>query len=198
MEPINVESVSINLSLYDDFLKVGERLGAKSSQDFCSDPDYLLDLVFSKPAEFSVGGYSCTPTDSLAFARTGMDGEHFSFLVLDNSIHTQSPIVLTSPMWSQNTNTVIAKDFRSFLCLLIRYGGFRLGDFASAPDKALKLYESPSQSEQVEDIPKRETQQLLSSIAAELDLRPYIYAPSEFASLQQRYMPLLAIPDDGL
>ena len=127
-----------------------------------------------------------------------MDGEHFSFLALNNSIHTRSPIVLTSPMWSQNINTVIAKDFRSFLRLLIRYGGFRLGDFASDPDKALKLYESASQSKQTEDTSDREKQKLLSSIAAELDLRPYVYAPSEFASLQQRYMPLLSIPDDGL
>ena len=101
-------------------------------------------------------------------------------------------------MWSQNANTAIARDFRSFLCLLIRYGGFRLGDFASDPDKALKLYESASQSEQTEDILEKETQQVLSAIAAGLDLQPYTYAPGEFADLQQRYMPLLTIPDDGL
>ncbi|WP_339255459.1 hypothetical protein [Paenibacillus sp. FSL P2-0136] len=65
------------------------------------------------------GGYRTSPIDSIMFARTGMDGIHFSFLTDFSSVTDLSlaPIVRVDPMDFGNCIKIVAKNIRDFFTL---------------------------------------------------------------------------------
>ena len=65
------------------------------------------------------GGYRTSPVDSIMFARTGMDGIHFSFLTDFGSVTDLSlaPIVRVDPMDFGNCVKIVAKNIRDFFTL---------------------------------------------------------------------------------
>jgi len=62
------------------------------------------------------GGYYCTPTNTTAFAWTGGDGVHFSFVHIENKVSEQSPIVMTVPLGTAE-NVIVGTDLIEFLRL---------------------------------------------------------------------------------
>ncbi|MEL6814926.1 MAG: hypothetical protein AAFP03_08945, partial [Cyanobacteria bacterium J06598_3] len=140
MQPVTLSDMTIDLPLYEQFLEIGQEIGKASNRDFCGEWD-SLDIIFSPLEELSDDRYFCTPLNSLSFARTGVDGEHFSFLVFDNVINAKSPVVVTAPMGREGSqNAIVAKNFKTFLRLWVRFGGFPLVDLAFDREHALTVY----------------------------------------------------------
>jgi hypothetical protein len=188
--------VKIDLLLFDALLALEPEISKLfPGEDF----NWLdaLGIRLKKLDSLANGGYYCTPTNTLKFASTGMDGEHFSFLVRDNAIDSESPIILTIPCNDDgDKNVVVAKDFRTFLCLGLRYGYFALGEFAYHPEEAIHFYTNAhwKPTEEYHSsiyVPNEQQQIVLTFIAKSLDLQPYTYTVDEFTSLQNRFMPLL-------
>ena len=61
--------------------------------------------------------YYCTPINVRAFASTGCDGVHYSFLELSSS--SELPVVMTVPAnyGNPNPNVIISENLHEFLCL---------------------------------------------------------------------------------
>ncbi len=138
----------------------------------------------------------------MRFASTGFDGEHFSFLICNDEINAESPIILTMPCnYGGLLNVVIAQNFRTFLCLGLRYGYFALGEFCYNPQEALQIYTN-AQWQPIQEhhrsiyVPTEQQQKILAFIAQALDLQPYVYTLDEFTTLQNRYMPRLIMSDE--
>lgn len=160
-----------------------------------------LGIMFAKPDELENGSYWCTPTNSLAFAWTGGDGVHFSFIVRNSRVDSNSPILLTAPANGGNANLILAPDFRTFLRLGLRRGYFALEQLTYNPTEALQVYGSPDwePSEQlhydVGYVPDAQQKKVIAFVAESLKLEPFSFAPEEFAALQDRFMPLLELPE---
>ena len=148
--------------------------------------------------------YWCTPTNTLTFACTGGDGVHFSFLVRDAKITAESPIVITRPMEYGEPNVIGGESLFDFLCLGYFRGYFALEAMPS--ESAFAAFESADWQPKAEwefalglgvDANKRK---LLDFLTTELGLSPWKDLKRKFADLQNRYMPLLEMPEeeDGL
>jgi hypothetical protein len=133
--------VKIDLLLFDALLALEPEISKLFPRENFNWLD-VLGIRLEELNSLANGGYYCTPTNTLKFASTGMDGEHFSFLVRDDAIDSESPIILTMPCNDGNRNVVIAKDFRTFLCLGLCHGFFALGEFAYHPEEAIHVYTS--------------------------------------------------------
>lgn len=154
--------------------------------------DGVSDLGLRFTDELAPGDYYCTPRNTVAFAWTGGDGEHFSLLAVDNVINENSPVILTAPSNSNDENRLIAVSFRDFLRLGIRNGFAGLREFAYRPDEALAAY-GVADWKPGEDwlAPDDHQQRTLNSIAELLELEPLSYTSEEFASLQEQLQTLL-------
>lgn len=145
------------------------------------------------------GGYWCTPTNSLAFARTGGNGVHFSFLVRDGKVTDDCPIVISKPMDLDAPNLIGGASLLDFLCLGCRRGFFALETLPS--DKCLKAYGSADwQPADNRDYlagygVNEHQRKLLDFLIAKLRLSPWKDLKRKFRRLQKQYMPLLEIPD---
>jgi hypothetical protein len=193
--------VKIDLPLFDALLALEPEI----SKLFPGKDFNWLDALGIRLEELNSlanGGYYCTPTNTLMFASTGMDGEHFSFIVRDDAIDSDSPIILTMPCNDDgNTNVVVAKDFRTFLCLGLRHGFFALGEFAYHPQEAIHVYTTVHWTPTEEHhfflyVPNEQQRTVLTFIANSLNLQPYTYTVDEFTDLQNRFMPLLHMSDE--
>ncbi len=161
-----------------------------------------LGTMFTSLDRLENGGYHSTPVNTLSFAWTGTDGEHFSFLVLNNGVDSESPVIFTTPVnYDGIENVVIAKNFNTFVRLWLRYGGYALGEFAYNIDQAIKVYTTAERQQKAklptafDYAPDEQTQAILDFVSTALDLQPYVYTAAEFLALQRRYMPQLQMPD---
>lgn len=80
------------------------------------------------------GGYRSSPADAIIFARTGMDGIHFSFLTEFGSVTDLSlaPIIRVDPMDFGNCVKIVAQNIRDFFALHFSdHEGLLLNDFES-------------------------------------------------------------------
>ncbi len=98
------------------------------------------------------GGYSCSPLDSIMFARTGMDGIHFSFLTDFGAITDLSlaPIICVSPMDFGQCVRMVAANISDFFALHFSgHDGFLLNYFDTKEQyvKYLKKQENAEYSE---------------------------------------------------
>lgn len=100
-----------------------------------------LGLMFRRPNEFEHGGYVCTPINSLSFGYTGGDGEHFSFLVQDGRIDSQSPIVLTTPCGDPPLNWIVGRNFHQFMQFGLARGFQALAKVG--PDSIRSVFNNP-------------------------------------------------------
>jgi hypothetical protein len=162
-------------------------------------------LILYSPPEH--GGYHCTPTNTIAFAGTGGEGVHFSFLVEDGRVTEKSPIVITVPMDFGHPNHIGGESLFDFLCLGYYRGFFSMETVSS--DRFFEAYSSGKWPlSDVEGRPphwdysvgygvNERNRQLLDFLIAELGLSPWKDLKRKFHRLQKRYMPLLKIPEDG-
>jgi len=152
-------------------------------------------ILYAQPQN---GGYYCTPTNTLAFAGTGGDGVHFSFLVEEGKVTEKSPIVITIPVG--DPNFIGGESLFDFLCLGYHRGYFGLGNCAS--DKFFDAYGS-GEWEPTEDWEyavgygvDEHKRKLLDFLIAELGLSPWSDLKQKFWRLQEVYMPLLQMPQE--
>jgi hypothetical protein len=155
-------------------------------------------ILYSRPKH---GGYWCTPTNTLAFAGTGGNGVHFSFLVEDGKVTQTSPIVITIPATFGHPNFIGGESLFDFLCLGYHRGYFALETIAS--DKFLQAYSSAKwQPKEEWDLAvgngvDEHQRQLLDFLIEKLGLSPWKDLKRRFHRLQKLYMPLLEIPAGG-
>lgn len=145
------------------------------------------------------GGYWCTPINSVAFAGTGGDGVHFSFLVQDGKVTEKSPIVMTVPEPSDTPNSIVGEDLFDFLCLGYHRGYFALATLPS--DTGFAAYQSAEWQPKenwhysvgygVDD----HSRKLLDFLIAGLGLSPWKDLKGKFLRLQELYMKLLNVRD---
>jgi hypothetical protein len=142
----------------------------------------------------------CTPRNTIAFGENGGDGFHFSFLVTDNRIDANSPVVGSAPDFSADlplANVILATNFENFLRLGLTRGYFGMYLFVHDPATAVAAYGSPdwqpSNSSHlaagldVDDRKKEITRQIMTR----LNMTPLTYSDSEFQAIQDEFKPLL-------
>jgi hypothetical protein len=135
--------------------------------------------------------YHCTPTNSVTFAHTGMDGEHFGFLAIGNSPVGAQPVVMTVPMAFRDDRIdsfVIAEDLEEFLRLGCRVGWWMLPDLLMrGPDDVLAHYQNTAM-----DSP--EGNAVLQALRGLLGLTPVPLDRERLAALDARYGPMIELP----
>jgi hypothetical protein len=200
---MDLTDITIELPLFETFLELEEEIRQQFPGEEFSEYNPLFGIRFDQPAKFRNGGYYCTPTNTVRFASTGQDGEHFSFLVLNNRVDSNSPVLFTSPCnYHADFNVVIAKDFQTFLSLGIRFGFFALSVFTYNPQEAMQVYatndwEPTAEHHFVSYVFQEDPEAVvLDFIADSLKLQPHIYTIEEFNALQECYMSLLQMSDE--
>jgi hypothetical protein len=200
---MDLTNITVDLPLFEAFLALEAEVRDRfPDQDF-SEYNPPFGIRFGQSKRFRNGGYYCTPTNTIEFASTGQDGEHFSFLVLNNTVNSSSPVVFTSPCnYHSDLNVILAENFHQFLCLGIRFGFFALGVFTYNPEEAMEVYAAenwqPTKEHHYTSYIFQEDPQavILDFIADALDLQPHIYSIAEFTNLQERYLPLLQMSSE--
>ncbi len=151
--------------------------------------------------------YWCDPVNCLTFATTGGEGVHFSFVVQDGKVTENSPVVITIPGTFEHPNFIGGESLFDFLCL-----GFHRGYFAMETLASERFFEAYASGKwplsEVKDrhpdwdrsegywVDERK-RKLLDFLIDELGLTPWKDLKTKFQRLQNRYMPLLEISDDG-
>lgn len=161
-------------------------------------------ILYSRPQH---GGYWCTPTNTLAFAGTGGEGVHFSFLVEDNKVTEKSPVVITIPPAFDQPNFIGGESLFDFLCL-----GYHRGYFALETVPSEKFFEAYATGKwpltEDKGLPpdwdwavgygvNEHQRKLLDFLIAELGLSPWKDLKRKFQRLQKLFMPMLEIPPGG-
>ncbi len=201
---IQANDIRIELPAFKQLLSLDKEIKQRFPKDYGSGLAEL-GLILEKPSDWKNGGHWCTPLNTLSFGNTGTDGEHFSFLVLNSKITAQSPVIVTIPDGTDvdmSANVMLAKNFTNFLRLGLHHGFSSLVDLGFTPKAALPLYlsdYSPTKNRDgifLEEALDDQGYEILDFVGEVLELQPYMYTVAEFILLQQRYMPLLAMPDD--
>lgn len=159
-----------------------------------------LGLILNRRLEN--GGYWCTPTNSLAFARTGGNGVHFSFLVRNGKVTRSSPVVVTIPCEFGQPNFIGGATLKDFLNLGYHRGYFAMETLASKkwfqPYSSAKWQPKEDRDYAVGygvDVHQR---MLLDYLIAELGLSPWTDLKRKFHRLQKQYLPRLELPRDDV
>lgn len=109
--------MKIDLPLFEPVLTLDAAIRACFPTDFGGGLE-ALGTIFTSLDRLENGGYHSTPTNTLSFAQTGTGGEHFSFLILNESIDSSSPVIFTTPVNSMGIeNVIVAKNFDIFIRL---------------------------------------------------------------------------------
>ncbi|MDR2875325.1 MAG: hypothetical protein LBV44_05290 [Methylobacillus sp.] len=145
-----------------------------------------IGLILERPP--SNGGYPDTPVNSVAFAYTGGDGVHYSWLVLPDRPVDLSPIVMTVPM-GDTPNVIVGESFHDFLCLGSRSGYFSLEQISYQPEEAINALASQDFDPEIGDTER----DFLQRLAKEFNLAPWSAPNQRLTVLREKYLPLLDI-----
>ena len=94
MSVATLEDTTIELPLLSKLLEVVHEI-ENQAEGAGVEGIEALDLRFHALHTIGNYGYYCTPKNSLSFASTGVDGEHFSFLGKNGRVHKLSPVIFT-------------------------------------------------------------------------------------------------------
>lgn len=128
-------------------------------------------------------GYLQAPQHSLAFATTGGDGVHYSFLPRDDIAASLWPVVMTVPMNFGDENLVVGADLREFLALGIRQGYFELDGLLYNPAETTSWLDreaDPTSS-------AAEKLRVLDAIRQTFEIRPWGSHGPRIAELQAQF-----------
>jgi hypothetical protein len=131
--------------------------------------------------------YLATPTNTRAFARTGMDGCHYSFLLIDGEVQENSPVVMTYPSGAPD-NVIVGEDLFDFLCLGIGTDFAAMEELAWEPGKFIEQYPAPGQFAPSVDGKARE---VLGCLAQRFSLKAWTNVATKLAQLEKKYHPWL-------
>lgn len=195
------------VSIHHPLLDALREFDAEATRRFPTDYDNGLGqmgmLLHSK---LENRGTWCTPKNSLTFASTGGDGVHFSFIVQDDKITENSPVIVTVPgnyNGPEFANHIVAGNLRNFLRFGLHRGYFALEQLAYYRDLTLEVYSS-SDWQPTEDWHYRvgyyleqDEQRVRDALVERFNLTPLSYTVPEFDALQNKYKPLLNYPADN-
>jgi hypothetical protein len=142
-------------------------------------------------------GYVSTPKNSLAFACTGGEGVHFSFLVANATVDDDSPVICTVPCAFGRENHIVGRNIFDFLCLGYYLGYFGLEQLGYDADKTIKVFGSGSWKPQCERDwlvgfgVNQEEKKVLNYLIEQCGLMPWKSVKRKFKLLQKKYLPLL-------
>jgi hypothetical protein len=195
------------VSIHHPLLNSLREFDAEAAQRFPADYDNGLGqmgtLLHSK---LDNCGYWCTPKNSLTFASTGGDGVHFSFILQNDAITEESPVIVTVPAYSsepENANYVVANNLRNYLRFGLHRGYFALEQLAYYRDLTLEAYSSPHW-QPTEDWHysvgyhlHENGQRVRDFLVERFQLTSLAYTVSEFEALQDKFKPLLDYPAEN-
>ncbi|HEX7130934.1 MAG TPA: hypothetical protein VF228_00070 [Iamia sp.] len=173
---------------FDAALVTLNRLADVSAQDDLG--DWLEDEGLILHDRLAPGGYSSTPTNTVAFASTGGDGVHFSLVDLGDGPSETSPVVMTVPMAlgdDLRPNWIVGESLPEFLALGLHGGWFGLEQLAYDPARPGALARAAS-------VPPSPA---IDRLAAALDLHPWPDVEARLADLQLRVAPVLHLSRGG-
>jgi hypothetical protein len=152
----------------------------------------------------------CTPINCWAFATTGGDGVHFSFLAQNEQIDETSPVVITTPA-DMGQSLIVGENLFDFLCLGWHRSYFCLASIKSANSTLEEIIDPnwyPGWQEESTDSnymeyphyylfpPSEELQKRVFSFLVEkLNLKPWTDS-HHLAELNKRYAKLLELPPE--
>jgi hypothetical protein len=185
MQDVTLEALRAFLKEYAGHVKP-EELGfyAEIGMEPISALQEMLGLL-SLDDEPSNGGYFSTPANSLSFARPGVDGIHFSFLLLNNS--DERPIVMTTPMNFDETNRIVGSSLHEFLRLGSRFGYSSLEQLTYDYDKTVVAISASFQEKQSD---------FVEAMISRFDLQPWDNVDQRLKELNAQYLPQLVLPDE--
>ena len=143
-----------------------------------------IGLILCDPPETE--SYDSTPANSIAFAKTGGDGVHYSFLEIDKPLH-DSPVVMTVPMMFERPNLILGENLMEFLSLGCRCGYFSLEQLAY-PDSRAEWIDMLSRSEVN---PEVEAVDLLNLLNNKFDLHPWLEVASRLEELDRQFLSMI-------
>lgn len=190
--------VKVDHPLWEKLRRLDRVLARFFPEDILPGFDALGLMLHSR---FRNGGYWCTPSNTLAFAGTGGDGTHFSFLVQDGRVTERSPVAMTVLDYSEQPNYMVGESLFDFLCLGYHRGYFAMGTLPS--EKGFAAYSSARWRPQEEadyaiGLGINEThRELRDFVIEELQLSPWKQLKRKFQRLQKQYLPLLEMPECG-
>lgn len=173
-----------------------------------------IGLYLERP--LSNFGYDSTPVNTSTFASTGGDGVHYGLLHLDGEVRDNSPVVMTVPMMFEAPNLVVGESLVEFLCLGGQVGYFDLEQLVYNERDAIDHITHPQswadeikgwvdQNEAygfdaavggighfVESMRLRRS--LLDALSVEFLLKPWDNIEARLHELNEKYLPLLALP----
>jgi hypothetical protein len=148
-------------------------------------------------------GYWCIPANSLMFATNGAEA-NFGFLVTDDRIDDQTPVVLTCVGSGDQKNFIVGESLHDFLCLGFHRGYFPLEQLSYNIDRTLEAIASGRWQPQNETdwwigLGINEGQRpVLELLRQRLALKPWRNVPRKFARLQRDYLKSLELKTDYL
>lgn len=192
------EEIEVNHPLLDELREVA----AEAKERFNSPwgDGNLIDLGLGVSDALSYSCYDwCSPINCATFASTGIDGTHFSFLIVDGGLGADSPVIMTTPA-NMGKSVVVGENLFDFLCLGSRRG-YILDRLAGSHHRGLEdlidanWYPGKPASEwlatQSADYPGN----MLAFLVDRLNLHPWT-DPGRWDELQERYASLLRLPPD--
>ena len=158
-------------------------------------PASLGDLGLYVSSDSDADRYEwCTPLNCMTFASTRGDGDHYSLLLHNDAITSESPVVLTRP--SEGESLIVGESLLDFLCFGVHVGYFDV--LANLPfctsDSNVADAVDRWHAETFGD--NRHIQELLGLVADQLTLKPWTDR-SRFDELQSRFRSKLVLPPDA-
>ena len=183
--------------LLDDFRQFNAEAARRYPADFDEGLGQMGMLIYP---ECRREGSWCTPKNSTAFATTGGNGVHFSFIAEDDKITEDSPVIVTvpaNPGRPEDANLVVGHDLRDFLSFGLHRGYFALEQLAYYRDLTLQVYSTPEWEptekwhDRVGYVLSENGKRVRDYLIERFGLTPLSYTVAEFEALQEKYKPLL-------
>jgi hypothetical protein len=137
-------------------------------------------------------GYWCTPKNSKAFATTGGDGVHFSFLC-DGMPTDNSPIVMTVPMMFDDANIIVGANLVEFLALGSKFGYFGLEHLAYDFNKTVQELETQEYQQETTETER----QLLQKITVAFHFEPWVEVGKRLHELKSLFFNSIELPEEN-
>lgn len=177
-----------NIHIDHPLLKQLQAFNLEAAKEFPTsfDPGLgQISLLLEMPLKH--GGYYCTPLNSLSFGGTGCDGVHFSFIVENNSITEDSPVIVTTPEGGCGySSPIAAENLRDFLRASL-IGGFLVHGSLST---YLHTGKNPHAGCRIPD----DLAPIRDALAERFSLTPQNYSLNELHALQARHQSKILYP----
>lgn len=185
------QRISVNLPLLEAVYDLNAEISAKFPAGWNNGMGQMGMNLYSR---LHNEGYWCTPINSLAFGCTGGDGAHFSFLISDSSITDETPVIISVPDASGDTegaNIVLGRGFEEFVRLGLHCGYFSMAGFAFDAEGTIKHYARTDWYDPELWFPSDNHKLVAEFVSERLQLSPLYLTLDELIKLQSEFRPLM-------